>query len=364
MDYFLLASRQTPEALTLDLSLQVPPSFEEWGEAQRKKWLLERSVAAQRGWMLEEASHLLDSFSRDYSNGLLPLVLDLYDASDQSIQRNTISRGREEIENAYLSIFGATTYEAMAKHLKERAHWHNGLWPRFAFIVDDSTGTWQFWPPKMNYPTELVNKLRYIAFELFPLPKTHLTEHEVGKGKNLKKVKEIKVDEPLVASEAILTPEAREQWEKYSKATGFDMLPDEPEAVPAKFYGNYGRLGTMLIKTAMILAAFDAKTLPVTITVQHVYRAQMIVETFRSNLHKLFSRLDHIKDDPVADRILGNLRSVNGQFVSRRELLRALNKRWFEIEQIMMDLIASGEVERKTEDNARGPASELYRWVG
>jgi len=361
MGFFLLADRQTPEALTLDLSLRPPNNYNEMSQDQRERWLQERPIAAQRGWMLEEASHLLDSFNRDYSSGLLPMVLDLYDASNLSIQRNTITRGREEVKDAYLNVFGVTTYAAMASYLKQSQHWHNGLWARFALISDDQSGKWQFWPAPMDYPTELVRRLRFVAFEMLPLPNAKYEEREVEGIKGKWKTGDVKFDKPLMQNEVVLEAEARTQWANYSRATGYDMLPDVPDQVPERFYANYGRLGTMLIKVAMILAAFDSDTLPVTVQTAHIYRAQMIVEQWRSDLHALFYRLDQFKDNILVDRILKTLEKKKPEFVSRRDLLRSLNKAWSEIELTMLDLLASELIESKQSINSHGRNSEMYR---
>ena len=63
------------------------------------------------------------------------------------------------------------------------------------------------------------------------------------------------------------------------------------------FKASYGRLGTMLIKVAIILAAFDAPRLPVVLEAHHIYRAQQIVEAWRRNLHELFAKMRELHND-------------------------------------------------------------------
>ena len=362
MQHFLLADRQTPEALSLDLTTQIPRTFDSWTTEMQDRWLRERAIVSQRGWLLEEASHLLDSFNRDYSTGLLPLVLDLYDASDYGPTRNTISRGREGIENPYLCIFGATTYGALAGHVDNAVHWHNGLWARFALVGSDNTGAWEFWPPSLDYPAELVQCLRFIAYELLPMPEARIVSREIDEGDDESyTTRKVEVGPSLTSSEATITPSAWEQWERYSRATGYDMLLEKPGPVPPRFYASYGRLGTMLIKTAMILATFDADQLPVTVEARHVYRAQQIIEGWRANLHTLWSKLSEIDADNLAERIKAVLARSGQEWLSRRTLLRALGRKWSEIELTISDLEASGEIERQKRKGKRGPASEEYR---
>ena len=363
LGHFLLADRQTPEAFTLDMTTRVTDSYETLSKTEKEIWLKERAIAAQRGWLLEEASHLLDSFNRDYTSGLLPLVLSMYDASDIGMQRNTISRGRESVEKAYLTIFGATTYGAMAAHINQPPHWNNGLWARFALIGDDNSGAWKFWPTPLDYPEKLTEKLRFIAYELLPMPEAKIGESESGEEKKKQRIKEVLVNPALAASEVSMTRDAWKQWENYSKAISYDMLLETFGSVPNKFYASYGRLGTMLVKVAIILATLDADRLPVTVDGPHVYRAQMIVEEWRSNLHSIFSKMGNSRKKDLTEIIASALAKKGKEWVPRRDLLRGLNKKWSETEGAIDDLVASGDIERRSIKNQPGPKSEEYRLV-
>jgi hypothetical protein len=358
MDHFLLASRQTPEALTLDMTLQVPPSYTSWPSSAQADWLAERPICAQRGWLLDEASHLLDSFNRDFTAGLLPLVLDMYDCADEGPSRNTVSRGRERITKPYLSLFGATTYGALRDHLQKDTLWHNGLWARFALIGDDGRGEWQFWPDPLDYPQPLVRRLRFIAQELLSLPKASIEECE---NEQAEVKREVTLSGELTARSVEIAPDAWKQWELYSKATGWDML-SEDSAIPTKFQANYGRLGTMLIKVAAILATFDAERLPVRIEARHAYRAQTIVEQWRTNLHNLAGELAKVKDDDREAQIKNILASAGNEWTTRRTLLRTTGLRVAEIEPALQELVEAGDIEsRPTNVDGPGRKSEEYR---
>jgi len=150
LDLLLLASRHTPESLVAEMGTVRPSTFEAWGTDEKQRWLSERAFSAQRGWMLDEASHLLDSFNRDYSAGLLPLVLALYDCPEREVSQ-TIGRGRQAILYAYLSILGATTPGAINEHVQRSAHWNNGLWARFALVTPQKKiPDWHFFPDKVE----------------------------------------------------------------------------------------------------------------------------------------------------------------------------------------------------------------------
>jgi hypothetical protein len=357
MELFLLTGRQTPEALLLDLSTRFPPTYDEWPNEERAAWLRERAFAAQRGWQLEEASHLLDSFNRDYSSGLLPIVLDLHDCHEQGPGRNTVSRGRERVEQPYLSIFGATTFGAVGGHLNEAVHWHNGLWARFALVSSDGHGDWQFFPDEMEYPRELVERLQVLAYEQLPVPEARLVARASDDDREERQAMEVQV-EALSSTSVQVSRAAWDQWEWYSKAVGFDMLHDRV-AIPERLEASYGRLGTMVIKVAIILAALDAHCRPVRVEPKHVYRAQIIVEGWRESLHRIFLRGTKAERSGQQQRVLRVLGEHRGCWVTQRDLLRSLGLTLPALKPVIESL--DGRVEVQAYKPERGPSSVQYR---
>ncbi len=365
LQHFLLADQQTPEALALDLTTRIPVTYDTWQTVVQERWLQGRALAAQRGWLLEEAAKLLDSFNRDFTSGLLPLVLDLYDCPDEAMTRNTLSRGHELVQKPYLNIFGVTTYGDMAEHLGKRKLWANGFFARFALVGSDDVGVWRFWPEPLVYPPDLIKGLRRVATQLLPMPEAYLNVTETAADDNAdapRKIKEVALSMPLAASKVQFTRdgEAWMAWEQYAKATSFDIL--QGNAVGNDFKASYGRLGTMLIKVAIILAAFDAPRLPVILEARHIYRAQQIVEAWRRNLHELFAKMRELHNDcDYSDGIKTVLVKAGPAWVTRRDLLRALKVKWSEVERPLADLLAGGEIEQQELKNARGPATWQYR---
>lgn len=358
---FTLAERQTPEAFTEDLSLSIPRTFDSWTDTAKASWLQRRSLSAQRGWILDEASHLLDSFSRDYTSGLLPVVLDLYDSKDRGGERQTKSYGSEAIENAYLTIFGCTTYGAMAEHMAKASHWRNGLFARFALVTSDVTTEWQFWPSPLEHPYELINALRDIAFGLFGRPpKAEIAENEAGEGQQKSK----KVDVGALPDYAVsLGAGAWQAWERYAKAVSHEMLYSAKQdgSVEDLIFANYGRFPTMLIKVAMLFAVMDARHVPVTVEAKHIFAAQGIVESWRASLHKVRAGGRISEQRTKADEVTAILSKNGNEWTIRRDLLRALNAAWSDLEQTIKDLQATGEIEVAATQPARGPKSEKYR---
>ncbi|MHB0858826.1 MAG: DUF3987 domain-containing protein [Anaerolineae bacterium] len=358
---FLLADRQTPEGLITDLGYSVQPTFDSMTSTDQDLWLQERSLAAQRGWLLEEASQLLDSFNRDYSAGLLPLVLDLYDCPDEGARRNTVSRGNERVREPYLSIFGAATYVALQAHLAEQVHWHNGLWPRFALVPDDTTGVWKFWPPPLAFPSALVDPLRYLARGLLTLPEVSLvTRPSSGHDANERPCREVVLDSDLVSHGVLIEPQAWTHWEAYARAMGYDLIKYRPIGLPEQFDASYGRLGTMLIKVAMILAAFDTAELPVTVCDRHVYRAQQIVEGWRASLHHVLGRSQTTQENNLETRIVAKLADLGEGWTTRRDLQRSLHVGLPRLQPALDALVAAGAIEAASDDDTRS-TNDRYR---
>lgn len=357
---FTLAERQTPEAFTEDMSLSVPRTYDSWTDTAKQAWLQRRSLSAQRGWILDEASHLLDSFSRDYTSGLLPVVLDLYDSKDRGGERQTKSYGSEIIEKAYLNIFGCTTYGAMAEHMSKASHWRNGLFARFALVTSDARTEWQFWPSPIEHPHELINELRYIAFGLFGNPpKAEIVEEQEEGQPKYKRVEVLHAPDNM----AIFADGAWQAWERYAKAVSHDMLykAKGDGSVEDLVFANYGRFPTMLIKVAMLFAVMDARSLPIIIEPKHIYAAQQIVEAWRSSLHKVRAGGRISEQKTKVDEIEAILGKNGDNWTTKRDLLRAMNAAWSDIEQTIKDLEHAGKIEIVAHAPARGPKTEKYR---
>jgi len=246
--------------------------------------LQERALAAQRGWLLDNAARLLDSYNDDYTAGLLPLVWDLYDCPDEALTRDPLIHPEATVKHPYLNIFGVTTDSLMAMHLKQH-HWIKGFLKCFVLVGSANVDTWRFWPGPQAYPADLVQGLRRVATQLLPLPEASLRANAA------------QLSAPLLASPVQLTrgEAAWAAWERYARATSFDLL--RRDKIDDIYATSYECLSTQLIKVAIILAAFDAAQLPVVLEARHIYRAQQIVEAWRRNLHELFAKMRELHND-------------------------------------------------------------------
>jgi hypothetical protein len=307
MQHFLQTAQQTPAALTLDWSTRVPSTYTNWQPTLQAKWLQERVIAAQRGWLLDNAARLLDSYNDDYTAGLLPLVWDLYGCPDEALTRNPLIYQEATVKQPYLNIFGVTTDSLMARHLKKH-RWAKSFLKCFVLVGSANVDTWHFWPGPQVYPADLVQGLQRVATQLLPLPEASLNVVETTADAQAKprQTQAAQLSAPLMAYPVQLARggEAWAAWERYARATGFDLLRRDKLADICAT--SYGRLSTQLIKVAIILATFDAPQLPVIVEPCHIYRAQQIVELWRTSLHNVIEKLRHLRaDNAITEEIRG-----------------------------------------------------------
>lgn len=345
----LLPNRLTPESFLRLLTGQKPGDYQSWGEIDRQEWEKERLFASQRCWLLEEASSLFESFEIKYSAGLLPLVLDLWDCPDIKAV-DTIVRGRATIRNAYLSICGISTPAALQHHLKRASHWGNGLWARFALVTPDNKPVWSFWPESVEMPTALPAALRKLAEERLPQPTLQLSGEVI----------------PASTVFAVLGPQVWQRWEAYGKALEYELLING--IISPNLHSTYGRLATLAIKVAMLLATVDwaeqDNSTPITITLAHWARAQMIVERWRASVHRLIAMPDLEKSEKnLESKVLQYLKNTaNG--LTAREVAISLGQTGTrerrEVDETLLRMEKDGLLKKGQRKGARGPSTEVF----
>lgn len=340
--HLLLINQMTPESFFNGLSMRIPPTFDAWDDLARERWMQERAFAAQRGWLIDEASFFFDSLSREYMTGLLGYVLDFYDCPDEE-SRETQSGGRVTVRHVYPTFFGVTTPASMSAHLRNERFWNDGLWARFVLLSPPNPPQWTEVDEAVAFaasiPSSISDGLRWV-YERFPLPAITITDTEDGR-------RSVTVDTPITPSSVHLAPGVFHAWQCYRKAISFDLgLSD---AVDELLRSPYQRLPTMAMKVAMIMAVIDSETNPagpVTITLGHFARAQALVERWRSNLHHFWARETKHDEQVLADRLLNKLRqpgpSGDGWTVRELQLYTKQPKR--KIEEVLHMLAEAGLV--------------------
>lgn len=348
--FLILPSSMTPESFLLEMSRRKSKDFAAWEQKDQEEWQAERLFAAQRIWLIEEASCLFDSFDQKYRAEFLPIILELYDCpSVKSIF--TVGRGRQILREPYLTICGPTTPAALKAHLNNPVYWSNGLWARFALVTPSNhKPNWNFWPEKLEIPSCLVSALNNLGTKKLPMP-TFDSSGQV---------------EPVTPAAISLAPQVWERWESYAKALEYDLLLKK--CVDSRLHANYGRFATLAIKVATLLAtsdwASDGGTSTPMIELKHWARAQIVVESWRASVHRLIESSNRDdKNDDLDTKIL-RLLTNNPKGISTREFANNLGmtepRKRQELEQRLGYMKKDGLIQSGKRKPKRGPEAEVW----
>lgn len=332
----------TPEALAQELSLNLPEKFWNWSQEMRDRWLQMRPFAAKRLWMLDEVSGFFDKARRDVYAELLIMLLNLYDCPDIE-DGITTGRGLTRVQDSYVTFFGSGTPSGMAPHLTNRRLWNDGQWARFVFLMPTEKPSWQFFQEHLDLPSSIPAGLQRIN-DLFPTPRAELID--AGSEDAGRTTKIVQVYGGDFQSSCSLAPGVWEAWETYSKTIMYDLL--EQGTVEPELHSCYGRMGTRLIKVAMLLATMDTEQLPVRIELRHLARAQQIMEFWRAMLHTVYANGIETDEENTTTKILALLAKVGARGLLIRDIYRPLHLNAKACRELLEELERSGIVEHQT----------------
>lgn len=335
--YLLAPQDTTPEAFLADLAGVEPPNFDELPELDQKEWRMSRNHAAQRGLVLDEMSGLLSASGKDYNAGLIEAIIRLYDC-DPRFSRSTRRDGRIVLRNGYLSLLGASTTAAMGPHLRSQPLWYKGWWPRFAILTpSDDRPEWRV-PWEQSEPAGMVATLA----------KLH------------KRLPQATWPDPPKALVTTLGDGVYDAWMLYNKALSHDLLtPDLDD----RLAGTYGRLPTLVLKVATILAALDwTEGKAPQIELRHLARAITICEECRASAHRVLTMITETTHDRLSARILGQLGKFGKKGATLRDVYRGMhNVDRHQIEGLLGQMVKAGEVE-SVEPERAGPGRPTVRY--
>jgi hypothetical protein len=279
----LLASdRATPQALLRAMAGVVPDSFGSLN-AEDQLTLTDRlAFAAQRGWYYEEWGSMLQQMTRKDSptadfHGLLRWL----DDGDEQFESETIARGTEHLQHPYLALLCSATPHDLAAFMRPGSpYWHDGFWPRFAFIAPLADEI----PSRRRQPLGLAS---LPARLLMPLqawharlgkPKAQIAE-VVQNGKATGRY--VASIEPLPCEVLTVTPEVLDAFYTYNDAL-LEMIIEGQ--VASDLDACYGRFHMKALRIAMLLASLGEHR---HIGLQHWAYAQDVTEQWRRMLHQL-----------------------------------------------------------------------------
>ena len=346
LGHMLLPHKMTPESFVQELGTNGNPMDKD------EEWLKERAFAAQRGWMIDEASRLFKSMKSDTYAALLEMLLDLYECPT-TMTEQTIGRGRTTIKSAYLTFFGATTPVMIGKHLASMELWMSGLWPRFSLIAPDEESAYTFFPDSMEFPPALTAQFRAMA-HLFATPKAHIVDDPDGS-------KYVEIYDAQPAQHVQLAPGVWSAWEAYDRGL-YDLVITNVVRDPLAT--AYGRLGKQAMKVAMILATMDAISTPdaaITVQLRHFARAVDITERWRVSLHAMWATGAQVEEVTLIDKILQLLADAGLPGMATRSIYQPLHLKSKEARELLEELAKSGHVEMFTATATNGRAMEMWR---
>src|SRR3990170_4746063 len=138
----VLTCASTPEAMISELAGNRPSNFKNLDEDSKKEWQARSKWGARRLFIAYEAGRFFNTLNRDYNEGLEPLMMELYDASNESITRNTVRRGLEISKQPALSCLFGTTPMNVHTLLSSLNSWGSGFWIRWSFVTETQPSEW------------------------------------------------------------------------------------------------------------------------------------------------------------------------------------------------------------------------------
>ncbi|MHB8629271.1 MAG: ArsR/SmtB family transcription factor [Aggregatilineales bacterium] len=353
MPHLLLPEESTPEAFVGALAGNKPSNYDSLSAYEKKIDDQGRSFAAQRGILIDEASSLIGATRKDYMQGLLEMILRLYDAPPR-YTRNVRSEGKTVIREASLCILGATTPAALARSTNSSA-WETGEFARYAMLFPDQDMPYDLGSSNTDVhrpPAGLVRRLGALH-TLLPRPPEPVASDSSEPPKRDK-------------LQTVIDTNAHAAYQTYARAVTYDLLRTK-HPPDLRLQPNYARLHIQAVKIATALAAIDwadsGGKASIRITLGHWVRAQQMVEGWRASLHLLLSELDKGEEIVHQDKILTALEKAN-EGMSLRELSRGVRLSYKAIEATLKVLIDAGLVEERKRQNARGgPEAKVYRLV-
>lgn len=319
--HLLAPQESTPEALLADMAGKEPSGWEGMTAHDQAEWQEGRNHAAQRGLFSDEMSGLMAGAGRDYNIGQLEALMRFYDC-DPTFTRLTRGQGRVTVRNAYLCFLGASTPGALATHLNSERLWGMGWWPRFAMLTpEDDRPEWRE-PIGADTPHALIEKLAAMT----------------------KRLPVAQWPDPPTAITATLGTGAFDAWRNYNRALSYDLITPD---LDQRLAGTYGRLPTLMLKVAIILAAMDwPKHAPAPkIELTHIARAIKIAESWRASVHRVVAQARENDFSQLTKRIMRQLGLHQRDGMSSRDLCRSMaDKRSNEIRDALDELLNLGMV--------------------
>lgn len=287
LERLLAADDSTPQALLHAMAGSVPRAYGRASPEEQEQIAQRLAFAGQRGAYLEEWGGMLSQMSRkDSPMADFHKVLRQIDDGTLSYSKDTVIRGQEDIQMPYLAVLASATPHDLAPFMAEgAAWWHDGFWPRMAFIAPEPREAPSLaQSPRRGYqvPATLIVPLADWHKRL-GVPSVEIVEIMDAKEKPTGEYQALLG--ALPQTEIGIAEEVYEGYEAYNAAL-IEMLHSGD--TPPDFDASYGRLHTKALRIALLLASLGGHD---EIRIEHWAYGQAVAEQWRANLHNLYSQI-------------------------------------------------------------------------
>lgn len=348
--HLLAADRSTPQALLRSMSGAVPSTYGRMNEEDKAEMQKRVRFAGQRGWFFEEWGGLLAQMARkDSTMADFHALIRVLDDGYEDFRSDTIQRGLERIKHPYLALLAnATPYDLGKFMAPGSAWWHDGFWPRFAFLtpgIDELPSLGRRPMGSARIPSSLIAQLHTWHASLGE-PKAEFTEELDHR------------DKPTGQWIATITPQSprflRVREAVYNAYYDYNdaLLTIAQDSLPADLSSCYGRFHDKALRIATLMASFAGHD---EITMPYWAYAQSVAEQWRTNLHAL---LEHVRNAIPASLMEQKEERIESQLVrkgamSARELCRVLNMSATEMAQLLPAMERTGRIMGYTEGKSK-----------
>lgn len=275
--------------------------------------------------VVSEFTRLLDMLNRDYNAGLRQMITELYDSPERWIVERK-KGGKSIIENAAISLLGATTLSWLEERVKTK-DLRGGFLARFLFLPALERGPRIKGNPHMSLGMR--EKLKDWLWNIAEL-------------------------EGIADYKGV--------WKDYTNWLHKYERKVEGSNMPKDLMGVYSRTGTTVLKLALI---FQASLQPqIKITSEAMGMAQAFIAYIHQTTRVVASTFSDDWFDKQLKKVMRSLVEHGGR-VTRKELLRATRLESRKLNSVVKTLEEQGRIEIKQDraSSRGGPRPTIYTFI-
>lgn len=341
--YLLAPDRSTPQALVKRMAGRVPEDFGAIDEAEQATLLQHLAFAGQCGWYYEEWGGMLHQMTRRDSpiaefHGLLRIL----DEGEEKYDNNTIMRGLEQVTNPYLALLASATPADLQQFMKPgSAWWHDGFWPRFAFLtpsLDEQPSKAQRPWGRARLSSALIVALHTWHTRL-GMPTLVATERRDAQDRRTGQYKGTLT--PVTPQDVEPSGAVKAAYDAYNGAL-MDMVNED--LVSSDLSGSYYRFHDKAIRVALLLASIAGSP---TIELCHWAYAQQVTEAWRLMLHgvvELAERSQPMSREEALEEKIENVLARGGAMSARDMRRHIFHCNSIELNRLLHAMVLTGRL--------------------